>query len=109
LELDPDNANAGRDEQLAVIEPSRRAWQELACVEPRLRQQAARQIAEAVASQDSELRLPQERFAGNLELQLISLHGCGELHYRSSEFFPGLRITIFFGEDLSFGDAAVYE
>jgi hypothetical protein len=44
-----------------------------------------------------------------LELETISLHGCGELHYRSPEFFAECVVTVFFGEDLSFGDAGVYK
>lgn len=109
LELDPDRKNPTRDEQLAVVEASRKTLAALEKVEPKLRRQAAREIAEAVASQGSRSRLPQRRFADTLELEIVSLHGCGELHYRSPEFFPGWRVTIYFDEDLSFGDAEVYE
>jgi hypothetical protein len=37
------------------------------------------------------------------------VHGCGEIHYRSATFFPGQRVTVYFNEDLSFGDTEVYD
>jgi hypothetical protein len=42
-------------------------------------------------------------------LQAVSIHGCGELHYRSPEFFPGWLVTVYFNERVSFGAAEVYE
>ncbi|SRR5579871_2074282 len=112
LELDPDHTNPTRDIQLAIIEPSRSILGRLPQIEPQFRRQAAEQIAEAVASQEPQGRkepaLPEERFADELELEMISIHSCGELHYRSPAFFPDSVVTIYFNEDLSFGDAAVY-
>jgi hypothetical protein len=113
LQLDPDNPDPTRDEQLAVIEPSRAVLDRLRQVELEFRRRAAAQIAAAVVSQQPRGRgrvtLPEDRFAAGLELETISIHGCGELHYRSPEFFPGWRVTVYFNEDLSFGDAEVYE
>jgi hypothetical protein len=53
--------------------------------------------------------LPEDRFAAGLELETVSIHGCGELNYRSHEFFPGWLVTVYFNEDVTFGDAEVYE
>src|SRR5262249_24412263 len=107
LELDTDRKNPTREEQLAVMEPSRRVLEGLRAVEPELRGQAAKQAAEAVMQQQEDGDLPEEDFANSLELECISLHGCGELHYRSPDFFPGWLVTVYFNEDLSFGDAEV--
>jgi hypothetical protein len=82
---------------------------DLQVVEPQLRRQAAKQIAQAVIEQQDEVELPEDDFADSLELECISLHGCGELHYRSSDFFPGQHVTVYFNKDLSFGDAEVYD
>lgn len=108
LELDPDLTAPTREEQLAIIEPSRSVLDGLRVVEAGLRRQAAKQIAQAVIEQQNEVELPEDEFANNLELECISIHGCGEIHYRSPAFFPGQHITVFFNEDLTFGDAAVY-
>jgi hypothetical protein len=113
LELDPDHTNPTRDIQLAVLSPSRSILDRLRQVELQFRRQAAEQIAEAVVCQQLQdrrgLALPEARFADGLQLEMISIHGCGELHYRSPEFFPDWVVTIFFNDDLSFGDAEVYE
>jgi hypothetical protein len=113
LQLDPDNRDPTRDEQLAVVERSRAMLDRLRQVEPEFRRRAAAQIAAAVVSQQPRGRgrgtLPEGRFADGLELEKVSIHRCGELHYRSPEFFPGWRVTIYFNEDLAFGDAEVYE
>jgi hypothetical protein len=109
LELDPDRANPTREEQLAILEPSRLVLDRLHAVEPELRRQAAKQVAEAVVEQQDEVELPEEEFASTLELKCISLHGCGELHYRNSDFFPGQHVSVYFNEDLSFGGAEVYD
>jgi hypothetical protein len=113
LQLDPDSTDPTRDEQLAVVEPSRAVLDRLRHVEPEFRRRAAEQIAAAVGSQQppghGRVALPEGRFAEGLELQAVCIHGCGELHYRSPEFFPGRVVTVFFNEDLSFGDAEVYE
>jgi hypothetical protein len=89
---------------LAVIELSRGVLDRLREVEPQFRRQAAEQIAEAVVSQQrrrrKRLTLPEEQFAEGLELETISIHGCGELHYRSPEFFPCWLVTIYIDEDL---------
>lgn len=108
LELDPDRTNPSREEQLAVVEPSRKLLHGLRTMEPELRRQTAKQVAEAVIQQKDDVKLPADEFENTLELECISLHGCGELHYRSPDFFPGLHVTVFFNEDLSFGDSAVY-
>jgi hypothetical protein len=112
LQLDPDNTAPTRDEQLAVFEPSRPILGRLRAVEPEFRRRAATQIAAAIVSQQprrGRVTLPEGRFADGLELEAVSIHGCGELHYRSPEFFPGWQVTIYFNTDLSFGDAEVYE
>src|SRR4051812_36497644 len=109
LELDPDAKAPSRDEQLAVIAPAAKLLVALRLAEPGLRRQAADQIAEAVEEQQSEIRLARDRFAATLVLGSVSLHGSGELHYRSDEFFPGQSITVYFEDDLSFGGAEVYE
>jgi hypothetical protein len=113
LQLDPDNTDPTREEQLTVFEPSRPILARLRELEPDFRRRAAEQIAAAVVSQQSrdrgQVTLPQGRFADGLELQNVSIHGCGELHYRSPEFFPGCVVTVYFSEGVSFGDAAVYE
>lgn len=112
LELDPDRTAPTREEQLAVFEPAREILDRLRAAEPELRRRAAAQIAAAVVSQQprrGRVELPEGRFADGLELEVVSIHGCGELHYRSPEFFPGRRVTVYFNADLSFGDAAVYE
>ncbi len=113
LQLDPDNTDPTHEEQLAVFEPSRPILTRLRQVEPEFRRQAATQIAEAVVCQQPRGRgrvtLPEGRFAAGLELETVSIHGCGELHYRSPEFFPGWMVTIYFNEDLSFGNAEIYE
>jgi hypothetical protein len=109
LELDPDRTHPTREDQLAVIEPSRIVLKGLRDAEPDLRRQGAKQIAEAVIEQQDKVEVPKEMFADTLELEGISLHGSGELHYRSPTFFPGQRVTLYFNEDLSFGDAEVYE
>lgn len=108
--LDPDRKNPTAVEQAAIIEPARRLFAGLSAVEPMFRQQAAVQIAGAVAEQaeEGDAQLPLEAFAGSLELEAIALHsGGGSLYYRSPEFFPGQRVTIFFDETLAFGDAEV--
>jgi hypothetical protein len=109
LELDPDRTQPTREDQLAVREPSRITLETLRDVEPDLRRQAAEQIAEAVIEQQNQVELPKEGFADTLELECISLHGSGELHYRSSRYFPGQHVTVYFNEDWSFGDAEVYD
>jgi len=113
LQLDPDRRDPTREEQLAVVEPSRAVLDRLRQAEPELRRHAAKQIAASVVSQQPEGRkqigLPEGRFASGLELQLVSIHGCGELHYHSAEFFPGCCVTVYFNADLTFGDAEVYE
>jgi hypothetical protein len=109
LELDPDRTNPTQEEQLAVVEPSRIMLDGLRREESKLRQQAAKQVAEAIVQQQDEVELPEEDFANTLELVCISLHGCGELQYRSPDFFPGQHVTVYFNEDLSFGDAEVYD
>ncbi len=108
LVLDPDRTHPTREDQLAVVESSRIMLEGLRDVEPVLRRQGAEQIAQAVIEQQDEVELPKEVLADTLELECISLHGSGELHYRSPVFFPGQRVTVYFNEDLSFGDAAVY-
>jgi hypothetical protein len=113
LELDPENPDPTREEQLAVFEPSRPILARLREVEPEFRRRAATQIAAAVVSQQPRGRgrvtLPEDRFAAGLELETVSIHGCGELNYRSHEFFPGWLVTVYFNEDVTFGDAEVYE
>lgn len=113
LQLDPDRRDPSREDQLAVIEPSRAVLNRLRQLEPGFRRRAAARIAAAVVSQQprgpSRVTLPEGRFADGLELETVSVHGCGELHYRSPEFFPGWRVTIYFNTDLSFGDAELYE
>ena len=113
LELDPDNTDPSREEQLAVFELSRPVLAQLREVEPEFRRRAVEQIAAAVVAQQPRGRgrvtLPKDRFAAGLELETVSIHGCGELHYRSPEFFPGWVVTVYFDEDQSFGDAEVYE
>jgi hypothetical protein len=113
LQLDPDSPHPTREEQLDVFEPSRPILARLRDVEPEFRRQAARQISAAVVSQSSRGRwrvtLSEARFADGLELQTVSIHKCGELHYQSPEFFPGWVVTVYFNEGVSFGDAEVYE
>jgi len=110
LELDPDREDPSRDEQLAVIEPSRRFLATVRAAEPALRREAIGQIADAVAEQQSEIELPREQFEDSLTLETVSLHGSGgALHYRSEEFFPGQFVTVFFDADLSNVEASVYE
>jgi hypothetical protein len=109
LELDPDRKDPTQEEQLAVVEPSRIVLDALRGEESKLRRQAAKQIAEAIVEQQDEVELPEEDFTNTLELECISLHGCWELQYRSPDFFPGQHITVYFNEDLSFGDAEVYD
>lgn len=111
LQLDPDRREPNRQEQMAVFEPARVVLARLREAEPGLRRQAAEQIAAAVTSQQDDgpglVTLPQARFADELELEAVSIHGCGELYYRSHEFFPGSLVTVYFENDLSFGDAEV--
>jgi hypothetical protein len=110
LELDPDRKQPSREDQLAVIEPSRRFLAEVRDAEPSLRREAVGQIADAVGEQQSATELPREQFENSLALEMVSLHGSGgALHYRSDEFFPGQVITVFFGADLSDVEASVYE
>jgi hypothetical protein len=110
LELNSDRTNPTGEEQLVVVEPSRRVLDGLGALEPGLRRQASKQVAEAVVEQQDEVALPEDEFANTLELECISLHGSrGELHYRSADFFPRGHITVYFNEDLSFGDAEVYD
>jgi len=109
LEIDPDRKAPTLDEQLAAIKPARHLLAALRAAEPELRRQASAQIAEAVAEQRPVPDLLGDRFAATLALESVCLHGCGELHYRSAEFFPGELITVYFNDDLSFGDAEVYE
>jgi hypothetical protein len=109
LTLGPGVNDPSRDEQLATIGPSGKQLVALRQAEEELRRRAAEQIAEAVEEQQSEIQLPRDRFAATLTLESVSLHGSGELHYRSDEFFPGQRITVYFEDDLSFGGAEVYE
>jgi hypothetical protein len=112
LQLNLDNPAFTGDEQLAVFEPSRPILDRLRAAEPEFRRRATARIAAAVVSQQhrrGRVTLPEDRFAEGLELDVVSIHECGELHYRSPGFFPGWRITIYFNSDLSFGDAEVYE
>ena|SRR5579871_4022725 len=113
LQLDPDSADPTPEEQLAVFEPSRPVLARVREAEPEFRRRAAEQVAAAVASQQPQGRgrvtLPQARFADGLELRSVSIHGCGELHYNSPEFFPGWLVTVYFDEGVSFGGAEVYE
>lgn len=113
LQLDPDNTDPTQAEQLAIFEPSRPVLATLWEVEPGFRRWAAEQVAAAVVSQQPRGRgrvtLPEGRFADGLELQTVSIHGCGELHYRSPEFFPGWTVTVYFNEGVSYGGAEVYE
>lgn len=110
VSLDPDRTSRTAAEQVEFIAPARRLYDGLPAVERELRRQAAAQIAEAIAEQDEDAELPREAFADALELEAVCLHARGgALHYRSPEFFPGQRITIFFDEVLAFGDAAVYD
>jgi hypothetical protein len=112
LQLDPDNTDPTQEEQVAVFEPSRPILAKLREIEPEFRRRAAEQIAAAVVSQQprrGRVTLPEGRFADGLELQAVSIHGCGELHYRSPEFFPGWLVTVYFNERVSFGAAEVYE
>jgi hypothetical protein len=55
------------------------------------------------------VELLSDEFANSLELECVTLHGCGELHYRCPKFFPGRHVTVYFNEDVSFGGADVYE
>jgi hypothetical protein len=113
LQLDPDNTNPTQEEQMAVFEPSQSILAKLREVEPEFRRRAAEQIAAAVVSQQPHGRgrvtLPKARFVDGLELQTVSIHGCGQLHYRSPEFFPGWVVTVYFNEGVFFEDAEVYE
>ena len=113
LELDRDDTDPSRAEQLAVIEPSRSILERLRDAESEFRRRAAEQVADAVVSQQlrgrGRVTLREDEFADGLELEMVSIHGCGELHYGSPEFFPGWIVTVYFNADLSFGDAEVYE
>jgi len=109
LQLDPDNRDPNHEEQLAAIEPSRALLEGLRVAESQLRRQAADQLAEYVAEFQAELNLPQVDFADTLEVEAISLHECGELHYLSPGWLPGWRVTVYFNEDLSFGEAEMSE
>ena len=113
LQLSTDYTDPTREQQVSVFEPSRPILDRLREVEPEFRRVAAKQLAAAVVSQQTRgpqrVALPQRRFAEGLELQAVSIHGCGELHYSSSEFFPGWIVTIFFFPDVSFADAEVCE
>jgi len=113
LQLETESLDPSVGEQKAIIEAAHRLLAQLKVKEPEFRRRAAEEIAEAVASQESRVRLPRERFAETLQLETVSFHGtseiCGELHYHSPEFFPGSAVTIYFNPDLSFGDVEVYE
>jgi hypothetical protein len=113
LQLDPDNTNPTQEEQLAIFELSRPILDRLREVEPEFRRKAAEQIASAVISQQprsqKQASLPKEPFSDDLDLQIISIHGCGELHYHSPKFFPGWVVTIYFTEGITFGGAEVDE
>jgi hypothetical protein len=110
LELDPDRQDPSREEQRAVIEPSRRFLAAVRAAEAALRGEAVGQIADAVAEQQSVSELARDQFENSLALETVSLHGSGgALHYRSEEFFPGQIVTVFFDADLSDVEASVYE
>jgi hypothetical protein len=108
IELDPDRKEPTREDQLAVIEHSRGVLERLAAVEDQLRHRAAERIAGPAREQQSDVALPSVEFAESLALARVSLHGSGELHYRSDKFLPESVITVFFEEDLRFGGAEAY-
>jgi hypothetical protein len=108
LTLDPGLHDPDLGAQIAIIEPAASLLGRLPGIEAKLRQQAAKEVAETVVEQQDETELPIDDFANSLELEHISVCGGAGLHYRSPEIFPGHMVTIYVNPDLSFDGTAVY-
>ena len=107
-DLSPGSHGATPEQQRAVIETWRNLPEGLPAVEPILRRQAAREVAQAVADYGAENELPQEEFADGLKLAVIVLwHDLGELDYRSAFFSDATPIRVIFNLDLSFREVEV--
>jgi len=112
LWLDPDRTTPTRQEQLAIIEASGALLVGVRKVEPEFRRRLARELAQAVGSQATEEVAAEamaavDELAAALELEDVSLHGSGELHYRdaSGKFFPSDELfNVYFSEDLTYDE-----
>ncbi|MBV9866773.1 MAG: hypothetical protein JO316_15570 [Abitibacteriaceae bacterium] len=112
LWLDPDRATPTRQEQLAVIAASSALLAGVRKVEPEFRRRLAHELAQAVGSQATEEVAAEavaavDELVAALELEEVSLHGSGELHYHdgSGKFFPSDELfTVYFSEDLTYDE-----
>jgi hypothetical protein len=104
LVLEPDRREPTSSDQIAIVEASRDRVRTIELHEPALRDAAARELARHVTGSAA-------RIASGLELEAISLHGSGGLHYRDRTpgGFTGLTITVYFDADMAFAGVETYE
>ncbi len=101
LHLWPMLAAPTAEEQREIINRWRGALERLAEAEPKLRQQTALEMAEAL-QEVQENEMPPQALADSLELLLIELSTEAALNYVSLEFLGETPITTCLNEDLSF-------